>query len=353
MFHRTDNKAKLFSTLMSARSVNTRSLPGDVIMHNSTRCDVDALVKGTVQSNTTAQRTQKEQQQKQRQRSSARSNNSRVYATTSCHHSTPEGAPRWIPGPSNFHQVFHHQQQQPTTSRANATAPTANQFQPSQQPTFAGAPGMGMPVPSTAFLQQLQQLVSVGAPGTGMSVPPAAFFQQPQQLISAGAPGTGMSAPPAAYFQQPQQLASAGAPSTAMPVPYAGMQGSTISQLHQSQQLMSVGFVGAGMPAPGLLPQQATSNFTLSTANLPAHHPNTFISPSFPVPTSLRRQIIDGNYINLAILIMPSLHQLNPDRYIGYKGYEGCPHSKWRAPICSRELKQGSHCLGQVKFKTF
>ena len=81
------------------------------------------LLKGTVRLNTTAQRQQKAhrqqkmQQQKWRQRSSARSNDSRVSATT------PKGVPRWISGPSNPHQDFHHRHQQPTTSRAMSWCP--------------------------------------------------------------------------------------------------------------------------------------------------------------------------------------------------------------------------------------
>ena len=44
-------------------------------------------------------------------------------------------------------------------------APTAIQFQPSQQPIFAstGAPGIRMPAPSVSCFQQPQQLVSIGA----------------------------------------------------------------------------------------------------------------------------------------------------------------------------------------------
>ena len=119
-----DNKAKLFSTLMLACSINTSSLPVEVITCIPTNCDVNVLVKGTVQLNPTAQRQQKEQQQKQRQRSSAGSNDSRVSATTSRHHSSPDGAPRWISGPSNSHQDFRYQHQQPATSRPNVMAPT-------------------------------------------------------------------------------------------------------------------------------------------------------------------------------------------------------------------------------------
>ena len=83
-------------------------------------------------------------------------------------------------------------------------------------------------------------------------------------------------------------------------------------------------------------PKQVTSNFTLTTASLPAHHPNTFISRPSPVLTSLRRQIINDNYIDLALLILPCLHQPPADRFI--EGYEGCPHYKVRAPSRSREL---------------
>ena len=72
------HKAKLSSTLMLARSVNTSSLPGDIITRTPTRRDGSASVKTTLQLNTTAQRPQKEQGQKGRQRSSARSNDSRV-----------------------------------------------------------------------------------------------------------------------------------------------------------------------------------------------------------------------------------------------------------------------------------
>ena len=153
---------------------------GDLITCIPTCRDVDAPVKGTVQLNSTAQRQQKEQQQKRRQRSSARSNDSRVSAPTSHHHSTPEGVPRWISGPSNSHQDFHHRYQQPTTSRTNVKAPTVIQFQPSQQPIFPWAHGTGT---STSCFQQPQQLDSTGAPGTGasgtrMPVPSAAYFQQ-------------------------------------------------------------------------------------------------------------------------------------------------------------------------------
>ena len=145
-----------------------------------------------------------------------------------------------------------------------------------------------------------------------------------------------MPAAPTAFFQQPQQLVLAGAHGTGLPARCAGTQQSIMSQLQQSQQPWPAGVVGTGMPAPGLPPQQATSNFTLSTASLPAHHPKPFISRPSPVPTSLRRQIIDGNYIDLTLLILASLHQPPADRFI--EGYEGCPHYKVRAPSRTREL---------------
>ena len=136
------------------------------------------LLKG--QYNPITQPKENRKSSSKRQRSSARSNNSRVSTNTSHHHYTPEGVPRWIPGPSNFHQDYHHQLQQPTTSRANATAPTAIQFQPSPHLT-------------AAFFQQQQQLAAVGVPVTGMPVNLTAYFQQPQQPVSAGAPGTSKS----------------------------------------------------------------------------------------------------------------------------------------------------------------
>ena len=144
---------------------------------------------------------------------------------------------------------------------------------------LAPAPGSLLPTSSNH-----SNLLQPGLLAPGMPAPPTAYFQQPQQLASTRAPGARMPAPPAAYFQQPQQLAVPGAPGTGLPVPYARMQGSSISQLHQPQQLMSAGVVGTRMPAPGLPPQQATTNFTLSTSNLPVHTTNWMItSPSFSI----------------------------------------------------------------------
>ena len=63
VFHQTGNKAKLFSTLMSACSISTSSLPGEVVKRTPTRRDTP--IKGTVQSNTTAQRQHKSSNKRQ------------------------------------------------------------------------------------------------------------------------------------------------------------------------------------------------------------------------------------------------------------------------------------------------
>lgn len=78
---------------MAVRSVNTRSLPGDVITHSPTGSDVYALVKGTVQSNDKAQR---------KQRAAAKAETEilcqikqlQSFRHHFSHHYTPEGAPR-------------------------------------------------------------------------------------------------------------------------------------------------------------------------------------------------------------------------------------------------------------------
>ena len=192
-----------------------------------------------------------------------------------------QGQTSWRPLPSSS---SHHNSQSLQGLLAPAPGsllPTSSNHSNLLQP---GLLAPGMPAPPTAYFQQPQQLAPARAPGIWMPALTAIYFQQPQQLASTRAPGARMPAPPAAYFQQPQQLAVPGAPGTGLPVPYARMQGSSISQLHQPQQLMSAGVVGTRMPAPGLPPQQATTNFTLSTANLPVHTTNWMItSPSFSI----------------------------------------------------------------------
>ncbi|XP_061585356.1 uncharacterized protein LOC133450379 [Cololabis saira] len=92
---------------------------------------------------------------------------------------------------------------------------------------------------------------------------------------------------------------------------------------------------------PSFLPQtvpapQATAHFTLSTANPAVRHPNTFASRPSPVPANLRKQIIDGNYINLALLLMPSLHQPPADKQL--QDQEGCPPPRGKSSTLSKEL---------------
>ena len=96
-----------------------------------------------------------------------------------------------------------------------------------------------------------------------------------------------MPAPPAAHWQQLQQpMAAAGSFGTAMPA---------FSLLSPAQ------------------PPSAT--FTLATAKPPIRDPNVPISRRSPVPTRLRKQILDGSYVDLALLLIPFLHQPSADRF--------------------------------------
>ena len=183
--------------------------------------------------------------------------------------------------------------------------PLAFCFQQSQPLASAGAPGTGTPAPSASCFQQPQQVISIGAPGKGMLAPSASRFQQPLPLASTGAPGTGLQAldadissnhssslqqgllAPGCQFPPspiPSNYSSSlqSGPQLRVAAPYAGMQGSSISQLHQSQQLMSAGVVGTGTSAPVLPTQQATTRFALSTATHAQPHQNQKRASAFP-----------------------------------------------------------------------
>ena len=55
--------------------------------------------------------------------------------------------------------------------------------------------------------------------------------------------------------------------------------------------------------------QPPSATFTLATAKPPIRDPNVPISRPSPVPTRLRKQILDGSYVDPALLLMPSPHQ--------------------------------------------
>ena len=296
------NKKK---TLMAARSVNTRSLPSDVITHTPTN------IKGQ-SSQITQPKENRKSCNKGRNRYPLPDQTTPEFLPpllvittlqsehpdgfqdpptsiriiiTSYSNPQPQGQTQQRPLQLLFAGVpgikipvtptaYCQQPQQPVLAGAPETEmpePPASCFQQTQQLALTRAPGTEMPEPPASYFHQPKQLASTGAPGTKMPAPSASCFQQTQELASTGASGSGMPAPSAACFQQPQHLATTGAPGSGMPapsatvssnhsslhqpqhqvpVPYAGMQGASISQLHQSQQLMSAGVIGTRMPAP-------------------------------------------------------------------------------------------------------
>ncbi len=82
--------------------------------------------------------------------------------------------------------------------------------------------------------------------------------------------------------------------------------------------------------------QQSSPAFTLATANPPFHHPNSLISRPSPVPSSLRKQTLKGNYIDLALLLMPSLHQPPAGRFL--EGHKEPSQQRGRSTTRSREF---------------
>eukprot|EP00064_Thunnus_orientalis_P026073 superscaffoldBa00015183_g26537 len=179
--------------------------------------------------------------------------------------------------------------------------------------------------PPTCHSQQTQLPATAGAPGTRMPPPLAVHFQQLQQPATAGVPGTGMQVPPAAPFFQQQPLTLMGASGTGMPAP---------SFPPQITQLIPPSFT-SGLPRQPIPAPNAPGNFTLSTAHPPTHH-NTHTSCPSPVPDNIRKQIIDGNYVDLTLLLLPSLQQPSAARFLD--SYDICSHLKGRSHARSREL---------------
>ncbi len=184
-FHRTDNKAKPFNSLMSAShssSVHTCTLPDDVTMPTpSMHRNASTSLKGPACHQLFPQKQQKEMQRKQGWSLLSKKRDSRK--AVSPQHS--------------------HQPQQPASPRASSTrasATMAASFQSHQ--TSPWDHDTGMSAPSTFFIHQVEQLTHATASGTGLPAPPSALPQHPQQFSFVRASGTGMPVPPTVHPQQ-------------------------------------------------------------------------------------------------------------------------------------------------------
>lgn len=138
---------------------------------------------------------------------------------------------------------------------------------------------------AAAHLQQLRQLSMVRTSGTGMLSRSNYLLQQGYSVL--GCRGL-HSSNTHSNFHQPEPSA---------------LQYSFLPAVQQ-------------LPPQYILAQQTSTTFILSTANPPIHYSNACISCLSLVPTRLHKQILDGNYTDLALLIMPSLQQPPVDCFL-------------------------------------
>ncbi len=176
----------------------------------------------------------------------------------------------------------------------------------SSNPTSLGIPGTGLPGP-TAPLSFSAEVHGTGMPGS------------PSHLTSLGAPGAG---PPGPNAPPPYPVEAHG---TEMPAQHAHPVSSFQSAqtgtglpgpqtIHHYEQHLAQLVVPVTEPQvhPTFPPFQMSTdiaNYTLSTANPAVRHPTSLVSRPSPVPTNIRKQILDGKYVDLALLLLPSLHQ--------------------------------------------
>ncbi|CAK6967121.1 serine/arginine repetitive matrix protein 1-like [Scomber scombrus] len=205
-FHRTDNKAKLFDSLMAAccscSCSNTGVLPGDVTTHATARRDIGTPPREVMYSQVKSSTTQ-----------------------TACRRR--KSAPTESAG-----------EREPDTGLPGIPVVSSH---PAYLLASVAAAGIGLPVHPAPYPIQPQQASTAASCGTGKPVTLADPCIHPQYLLSHGAYGTGMPAPPALFSSQQLQAASAGADGTGMPASHADL-------IHR-QQLPSTTVTGTGMPA--------------------------------------------------------------------------------------------------------